>query len=216
MEETSVDSQYRRPHGDLGRKIGQDMARDHLPENLWTVDLLDPQPADRILEVGFGPGVAVEEILKRAPGAFVAGVDFSETMVRAASERNADAIKAERADLRYGEASQLPFADASFDKAFSIHGLYFWSNPLEVLRELYRVLKPGGLLVLTVLPKDKWGPNPEGSALEYGTPECTPYYGREIEQMLAQAGFTTTRITSDPDPSRPSSYSVLGLKRATA
>ena len=188
------------------------MARDHLPENLWTVRLLDAQPADHILEIGFGPGIAVEALLRQVTEGLVAGVDYSQIMVEEAKKRNEAAVQACRADLRYGAADQLPFANASFDKAFGIHSIYFWPRPVGALRELCRVLKPGGLLVITMLPKDRWPPNPQGSALEYGTPECTPYTGSEIEQMMAEASFSSTRIAADPDPTHPSNYSVLGIK----
>lgn len=214
-DEQDLDSQYRRPFGEVGRRIGQEMACDHLPENLWTIAQLDLQPTDRVLEIGFGPGVAVEEILKRLTAGQVAGIDYSKLMVGEASQRNIDDIKAGRADLRYGEASELPFADAAFDKALSIHSIYFWAQPRQALRELHRVLKPGGLLVITMLPKNRWPPNPAGAALEYGTPECTPYFGSEIEEMLVEAGFSEARIEADQESvagSHASNYSVLGTK----
>jgi ubiquinone/menaquinone biosynthesis C-methylase UbiE len=211
-----LDRQYRKPSGALGRKIGREMARDHLPENLWTITQLNPQPADYILEIGFGPGIAIEELLKHVTTGMVAGIDHSETMVAEASERNALAIKAGRADLRYGDAAELPFAEASFDKAFSIHAIYFWARPRQALRELRRVLKPGGLLVITMLPKDKWPPNPPGSPLEYGTAECTPYLGVEVEQMMAEAGFSNTRIEADHESERFSRFSVIGVKMGDA
>ncbi|HYP20821.1 MAG TPA: class I SAM-dependent methyltransferase [Chloroflexia bacterium] len=217
-DEQDLDRQYRRPFGEVGRRIGREMARDHLPENLWTIEQLDPQPGDRILEVGFGPGVAVEELLGRARVGFVAGVDFSETMVEEASRRNAEAIAAGRADLRYGEAGELPFADASFDKAFSIHSVYFWSRPRQAFKELWRVLRPGGLLVITMLSKDRWPPNAPGSELEFGTRECTPYFGSEIERMMLEAGFGRTWVVVDEDlvgggsEGNRSNFSVLGRK----
>ena len=136
-------------------------------------------------------------------------------MVAEASRRNNEAVQAGRLDLRCAEASDLPFADASFNRAFSIHSVYFWSWPVTVLMELHRVLKPGGLLVITMLPKDRWQPNPIGSALEFGTPDCTPYFGFEIEQMMIGAGFSSTRIEVD-EASGPgynaSNYSVLGMR----
>ncbi|MDQ3927716.1 MAG: class I SAM-dependent methyltransferase [Chloroflexota bacterium] len=207
-----LDSQYRKPSGAMGRKIGREMARDHLPENLWTIARLNPQASDHILEIGFGPGIAIEELLKHVTEGMVAGIDHSRTMVVEASRRNAPAIKVGRADLRLGDAAELPFADASFDKAFSIHAIYFWSRPRLALKELHRVLKTGGLLVITMLPKESWPPNPPESPLECGTAECIPYLGAEVEQMMAEAGFSNTRIEADHQSGRRSNFSVLGEK----
>lgn len=207
MWQKYIDGQYRQPTGPVGRWIGSKMARQHQPENRWTVNLLEVQPTNHILEVGFGPGIAIEQVASRA--ALVAGIDFSRTMVAAAKRRNAAAIRAGKVDLRYGDAASLPFSNEAFDKAYSIHSIYFWPDPLKALGEIYRVLKPGGLLALTVLPKEKW--NPENPELA-GTPECKPYYGEELKTMLGKVGFSSLRIEADPNPNVPSNYSVVGHK----
>src|SRR5664279_6062799 len=93
MWQKYIDGQYRQPSGLVGRWIGSQMARQHRPENLWTVNLLDVQPTDHVLEIGFGPGIAVEEVARRASGGRVAGVDFSRAMVAAARKRNAAAAR---------------------------------------------------------------------------------------------------------------------------
>src|SRR5262249_40380011 len=104
--------------------------------------------------------------------------------------------------------------DSAFDKAFSIHSIYFWPRPLDALKEVHRVLKPGGVIILTVLPKEKWTPNdPEpGSSVSVGTADCKPYSGEELRAMLADAGFTETEVKADSNPHHPSNYSVIGLK----
>jgi ubiquinone/menaquinone biosynthesis C-methylase UbiE len=205
-----IDGQYRRPTGLVGRWIGGKMAQQHRPENRWTVALLDPQPVDHILEIGFGPGIAVQALARRMPRGLVAGVDFSRTMVATARRRNAAAVKAGRVRLHYATADHLPFADASFDKVFGIHTIYFWPQPQAALREIHRVLKPGGKLVITVLPKEKWGGDDPNAVV--GTPECRPYTGAEIARMMIAAGFSTTRFLADTDLQRPSNFSVVGVK----
>jgi ubiquinone/menaquinone biosynthesis C-methylase UbiE len=205
-----IDGQYRRPAGLLGRYIGAGMARDHRPENLWTVSVLDPRPTDRLLEIGFGPGVAVEALAARVTAGQVAGIDFSRTMVAAARRRNAAAARAGRVDLRHGVADQLPFPDQSFDQVFGIHTVYFWPRPAAALREAWRVLRPGGRLVLTILPREKWNPN--DPAAPVGTPECRAYTVSEIIDLYTEAGFVRPEVVADTDPKRPSSCCVLGVK----
>jgi ubiquinone/menaquinone biosynthesis C-methylase UbiE len=183
------------------------MARQHRPENAWTVGLLDAQPADHTLEVGFGPGIAVEMLALVVTSGLVAGVDFSSAMVAAARRRNRAAVHAGRVDLRRGEAASLPFGDARFDKAYSIHSIYFWPKALDGLREIRRVLKPGGKVVVTILPKERWPAAADGSL---GTPECKVYSGNELARLMLDAGFARTRIDDDPQRGGASNYSVVG------
>ena len=204
-----LDAQYRRPSGLLGRYIGRQMARDHRPENEWTVAQLDLRPADQVLELGCGPGVALGLATLQAPQGRVAGLDYSLTMVRAARQRNAAAVRRGHVALHRGDVTRLPFAGASFDKAFGIHTVYFWPNPHAALREIRRVLRPGGALALTILPKELWGAGDPTEPI--GTPECTPYTGAELRQMLAEAGFARTWAVAQDDPDCPSKYCVFGV-----
>jgi SAM-dependent methyltransferase len=90
---------------------------------------------------------------RRAMGAdqgLVAGIDPSVVMLRQARRRNHSAIKVGRVELRRASASDLPFPDQSFDKACAVHSIYFWPSLHDGLRELLRVLVPGGRLVLAV------------------------------------------------------------------
>lgn len=209
MWQKYIDGQYRRPSGLVGRWIGSKMAQQHKTENRWTVNLLDVQQTHHVLELGFGPGIAVQEVSHRATQGLVAGVDFSRTMVAAARKRNIASVLTGRVDLRYGDVAQLPFADNSFDSGFSIHSIYFWPDPSAVLAEAYRVLKPNGILILTVLPQEKWNPSDPDKA---GTPECKPYSGSDLKAMLTVAGFTDVWIEADPNSNLPSNFSVIGRK----
>lgn len=183
-----IDQHYRRPSGLVGQIIGNNMAQQHVPENDWTVSLLDVQPTDHILEIGFGPGIAIERVAALASEGHVAGVDFSRAMVTAASQRTRQAMKAGRVTLHYGDVVSLPFASQSFDKVFSIHSLYFWPDTQHALREIHRIMKPGGMLVLTILPKEKW-PN-EGADATL----CTVYSADALAQLLTASGFVRIHI----------------------
>ncbi len=202
----NIDEHYRQPSGFVGQIIGNSMAQQHVPENDWTVSLLNVQPSDVILEVGFGPGIAIQRVAALATQGHVAGVDFSRTMVAAASKRNQQAIKAGRVNLLYGDAAHLPFASQSFDKVFSIHSLYFWPDTQHVLREIFRVLKPGSMLALTILPKEKW-PN-EGADATL----CTVYSGDELATLLTEIGFVRIHIERPPDTLSVREICVLGMK----
>jgi SAM-dependent methyltransferase len=204
---TFIWGQFRKPSGLFGRIIGNRMARGNEYDASWTVSLLNIQPQDRILEIGFGPGVSTQFASEKATKGFVAGIDHSETMVQAARRRNAAAIRAGRIELKQGDVAALPYPDESFDKAFAIHSIYFWPRPAEALKELRRVLKPGGLLAITILPKDKWGDRQRGAPGLW-----TLYFGADLARLLSDTGLRDVRVEVCPEPDKFPGECVLGTK----
>ena len=126
-----VTKQFGSPSGLFGKIIGNRMAKGNVYDARWTISLLEIQPDHRILEIGFGPGVSTQMASAKASKGFVSGIDHSQTMVQAASQRNADAIRSGRVELRHGDVSALPYPAESFDVAFSLHSIYFWRNPVD-------------------------------------------------------------------------------------
>jgi ubiquinone/menaquinone biosynthesis C-methylase UbiE len=182
------------------------MARSNVYDASWTVSLLDIQPDSRILEIGFGPGVSTQFAAENAFKGFVAGIELSEIMVQAARKRNAPAIKAGRMELKQGEVAALPYPNESFDKAFSLHSIYFWDNPIDCLKELRRVLKPEGLLAITIQPRDKWA-----AAQQHESRLRKLYLGVDLARMFAEAGLREVRVEVSPNPDKPLEC-VLGEK----
>jgi SAM-dependent methyltransferase len=119
--------QAHHPRGAAGRVTAWEMA--HRPSNrqrsVWVVSLLGAQPSSRILEIGFGPGVAVAELVRAGAG-HVYGIDHSGVMLRQASRRNAAAIRAGRVTLMRASVDQIPPAlDGPFDAIFAVNSLAF-------------------------------------------------------------------------------------------
>jgi ubiquinone/menaquinone biosynthesis C-methylase UbiE len=143
---------FGRPQGVLGRLGGIIMAR--MNRNLAgrTIALLDVQPHDRVLEIGFGPGVGIELLSGVVSSGHVAGVDVSEEMVEQARMRNVEAIQRGKVELRRGSVEALPFAPEMFDKAMAINAMQVWPDAVAGLREIWRVLKPGGRVTLGFTP----------------------------------------------------------------
>jgi arsenite methyltransferase len=114
--------------------------------NSQALELLDLSPGDRVLEVGFGGGGALAKILAR--GHFVAAIDPSEASVCAARRRFGEQLRRGRLRICPACAEKLPFEADSFDRALSVNTIYFWADAGRGLREIHRVLKSGGRLVL--------------------------------------------------------------------
>jgi ubiquinone/menaquinone biosynthesis C-methylase UbiE len=143
---------FGRPQGTLGRLGGIIMARTNQKCAAWVIDLLDIQPHDSVLEVGFGPGVGIQLLAKSASAGHVAGVDYSKEMVEQATARNPKAIERGRVDLRHGSVERLPFEDNTFDKALAINSMQVWPDAVAGLREMRRVIKTGGRIALGFTP----------------------------------------------------------------
>lgn len=184
----TIAKQLRQPTGWLGRLVGF-FLRINREGTDWTVGLLDIQPADHVLEIGFGTGYGIRKAAALASRGRVAGIDFSETMVRQARAHNEAAIAAGLVDLQLGDASALPYPDNSFDKVFATNVVYFWREPLANVKELLRVMKPGGRLALYVIAKEELA---EYKLTQTGV--YTLYTGDDLVRLLTQAGFRNARF----------------------
>ncbi|NOK62756.1 MAG: hypothetical protein GFH27_549305n178 [Chloroflexi bacterium AL-W] len=144
-----LDQQHRYPTGLIGQLIGKRMLRQHAPETTWSMELLDLQPNDRVLEIGFGAGQGLELALNRSPNGYVVGIDLSATMVRVAARRHAAARTRGHLSLLRGDMVALPFNDQHFDKVISIHTFYFWPEPHAVFLQLLPLLANSGRCIIT-------------------------------------------------------------------
>lgn len=147
VNEYMMENMFCAPKGVLGQLGGQLMSQDRrLPT--WVLDLLEVHPSDSILEVGSGPGVGLQLAAARVHRSRIAGVDSSETMFEMAHRRNRVLIEAGRIELHLGSAEELPFDDAIFDKAMTMNSLHLWPDPVSGLKEIKRILRPGGRIAV--------------------------------------------------------------------
>jgi SAM-dependent methyltransferase len=174
-------AQFGRPTGFWGNIAGTIMAgrRSNNERIQWTLSLLDIKPHDRVLEIGFGPGIAIEQISKFTKAKFIAGVDHSEVMVRQTTKRNAAAIRDGKVAVHLGSASNLPQFGHQFDKIFTINSIHFWTDPVDCLKELRKLLKPGGTIAITLQPRSQGA-----------TDATAKMIGKDIVTKLECAGFS--------------------------
>jgi SAM-dependent methyltransferase len=178
-------AQFGRPTGFSGHVAGMVMAHrsSNRRRNAWAVSLLDVRPEDRVLEIGFGPGLAILALSRIAHDGYVCGIDHSEVMRRQASRRNADAVERGVVDLRLGSVDALPIFDAPFDKILAVNAVLFWKDPDARLAKLRQLLRPGGVIAVARQPRGP-GASDETSAAK----------GREVAEALARAGFSAVRV----------------------
>ncbi|MGD8781372.1 MAG: class I SAM-dependent methyltransferase [Ignavibacteria bacterium] len=146
-------SQFGKPRGFVGRVVGRILENKNEERTKWAVTKLNAKPDDRILEVGFGPGLSIELLTKQIDSGFIAGIDHSDEMVKYANRKNSQKIKEGKVKLGVGSSDAIKYEDNFFTKAFCINVNTFWSNPKNHMNELKRVLKKGGRLSIYLQPK---------------------------------------------------------------
>jgi SAM-dependent methyltransferase len=181
-----VIGQFHNPRGRAGAAAGWEMA--HRPSNrqrnAWVVSLLDVHPGERVLEIGFGPGVAIAQLSRRVgAGGHVYGIDHSDVMLRQASRRNRAAIAAGRVTLSRAPVDQLlPALAGRLDAVLAVNSVGFWPAPAERLGELRRRLRPGGRIAVASQPR-----------CPGATASTSRKAAREIEALLRDAGYANAR-----------------------
>jgi ubiquinone/menaquinone biosynthesis C-methylase UbiE len=98
----------------------------------------------RALDLGTGPGYVAVQISRQRPGLTMVGLDLAAHMLTEARQQAARAELNGRALWPQADGHDLPFADASFDLVISSFALHHWTDPLRILNEIARVLRPGG------------------------------------------------------------------------
>ena len=182
------------PTGCLGNIIGRIMASETAGDNERAISLLRIQSGESVLDVGTGHGSSLKRIAASADEVTAVGVDPSDVMLSIARLRNAQLLRSGQVRIEKAASDNLPFADASFDKAMAVHTLYFWKPAEPHLREIARVLKPGARFCLGFRPA-------EDSRATSMFPS-TVYEFRTIaavENLVAECGFRVLKHESDVD-----------------
>src|SRR5271165_1522341 len=139
-------SQFMNPRGLPGRLVGWEMALrpSNRKRNAWAVSLMDVEASDRVLEVGFGPGIAIREFARRATSGEIVGIDRSTVMWAQAARRNASAIREGRVSLTVASIEDRPRLVGPFDKILAVNNMGMWQAPELRLKDLTGMLRDGG------------------------------------------------------------------------
>ena len=143
-----VVKQARKPDKWFGKRFAKAMNLGHRRMTEWGLGYVTVESRYTILDVGCGGGATVASLAAMAAEGMVYGVDYAEGSVSVAREHNEELIKAGRVVIEKATVSKLPFADNTFDLVTAIETQYYWPDLAGDMREILRVLKPAGRLVV--------------------------------------------------------------------
>lgn len=138
----------RKPHGEAGAKMLAGMNEHHSAVTGWALGFFEFDNNDRILDIGCGGGETLRKISERTENGYLTGLDYSELSVDLTKEKNKKDIESGKMRVIEASVEKMPFSDNSFDKIITVESFYFWPNPFENLREVYRVLDFGGKFLI--------------------------------------------------------------------
>jgi ubiquinone/menaquinone biosynthesis C-methylase UbiE len=146
--EPNVRSQYRRPVGEVGRKVAAQMNEHHEQLTTWGLSHVTVQPNFTVLDVGSGGGKTVSRLAELACKGKVYGADYSSDMVAFAKEVNSKLIAEGHVEIVEASVEKTGFPEGYFDLVTAVETYYFWPDLPAAFAEVSRILKPGGKLLL--------------------------------------------------------------------
>ncbi|MDH5232467.1 MAG: class I SAM-dependent methyltransferase [Gammaproteobacteria bacterium] len=183
----TIYGQFKQPHGFLGRVAGFIMSKrgSNIQRNQWLVDLMHLKTNDSILEIGFGPGLAIEAATKFITQGTIVGIDHSDIMLAQATQRNSTAISNGKVKLSQVDISSLPKLEQSFDHIYSANVIQFWSERTAIFQHLRKSLKQGGKIYNLYMPRHK-----------SATSQDAINMANALTQELGSAGFKNVQTKS--------------------
>ncbi len=185
--------QCRKPSGFFGKFVGKLMNFGHRGIRDWGISHVTISPQANILDIGCGGGKTVQKLAMLTPNGKVYGIDYSEDMVKLSKKVNRKLILKCLVEIQNGNVSSLPFDDNVFDLVTAFESYYFWPNLIDNLKEIKRVLKPTGILLIAneVYKHEKFEKRNSKWAQLLDMRIHTP---DEYRNFLAEAGYMLIEI----------------------
>ena len=182
-------SQFAKPTGFYGKILAKGMARGHKDFYKNAAEAINPTHDDIYLEIGFGSGIFIKKYMSHVKK--IAGIDHSEDMVKLASIINRTLVESGKAEFKQGFASSLPWDDNEFTVVATIETFFFLTDIEKTLNEIFRVLKPGGRLIIEMAYNKDDGADHKRLIKKMN---LKLFSGEEIKNLLKNAGFSNIVI----------------------
>lgn len=202
-------SQLSKPSGEQGIEVANMMHDSNLGMTISTVNELNIGDNDSILELGHANGKHIAQILDQAKNTTYYGLEIAELM-----KQEAENQKLANTSFKLYDGQNIPFEDDSFTKAMTVNTIYFWQKPVELLNEVYRVLKNGGIFCIGFAQKEFM------ETLPFTQHGFNLYNHEKLQQLVAETSFELVSFTehvekvrSKADEMVERNYTVATLKK---
>jgi ubiquinone/menaquinone biosynthesis C-methylase UbiE len=186
-------SQYRYPTGVLGRTVAANMNKGHWDLTTWGLKHVSIKSGFVILDVGCGGGKTISRLARRANQGKVYGLDQSADMVDYSKQINRKRIAQNRVEIVQGSVEKTGFKDEFFDVVTAIETYYFWHNLAGAFREIKRILKKGGhLLIINEMIKDGAYEVENAEIIAKTQVRLVPL--QEMQTILHSAGYSSVKV----------------------
>ena len=159
----------RKPQGIGGKLILSAMNRGHAPLCDWVLNTVSWTDGAKVLDVGCGGGANIDRMFQKYPSCHIDGIDYSAESVKVSKKTNATRLNIS-CEILQGNVMKLPYPNHTYDVATAIETVYFWPDVTEGFRQIFRVLKPGGKVIVACemsdpVRGDKWAKRCEGMTI---------------------------------------------------
>lgn len=185
--------QLRKPAGEKGKEVAEMMNKTNISMTIQSIQNLNLQKEDWVMGIGYGNAGHLKYLFETTDQMKYSGYDISELMQSEAIRLNQDFVKNHQAEFKLYDGQNFPEVGGKFDKIFTVNTLYFWENPKEMLSEIYRVLKSGGIFCLTFVEKDFM------KLLPFSSFGFTMYNPEDVEELVKNSDFKLNEIIRDTE-----------------
>lgn len=201
-----MSAQFRKPSGLFGKLIISSFFKmGNISLNNFMMQVVPPKAKDKVLDIGFGAGLIFEELISKVENGEVHGIDFSKDMVNKCQKKFKKKIDAKQLTLKEANIESIPYTDNYFDIIYTCNTLYFWQNPLDDAQEIFRIIKPGGKLVIG------FRSDVEFENIDVDRNIFKIYSKDELTTLLKEAGFSSVDIKTNEEPGM-NSYAAIAVK----
>ncbi|GGX32562.1 class I SAM-dependent methyltransferase [Aquimarina muelleri] len=209
-----IEKQLSNPEGEFGIKIAENMNESNIQMTISSIDFLNLSESDIILEIGHGNCAHLKKIFDKIKNVQYYGLEISKTMKDEAERINKELILRNDVNFDIYNGIKIPFSKDSFHKIFTVNTIYFWKKPAAFLREIHRVLKKDGILVLTFAQKEFM------KNLPFVKEKFNLYDNKDLHQLIKKIDLEIIEIANKTERVKSKSgdlvdrkYSVVKIKK---